>query len=154
MRACEHLQSGPSPLRVECVFDEQFGFTDCLASCRDCHASYLLEMLDWQGDLRLFRVSRPDPAHSARLLKDLERGSCDIRRAAAEAEQFRLANASGSLLLLMDMTGPRIEAVVEPEPGVRVPRASWRDLPCDGSWIRRVYRPPHTARTPVDQARS
>jgi hypothetical protein len=136
MSVCEHLRAGRYPLSIDCVFDDNLGFTDCLAHCRECQASYLLEMIDWRGNLRLFRLSRPDPGQSARLLRDLDRGSCDLERARAESDQFRLANAEVAALLLIDMSIPRIAALLPPEE--TMPRSCWRELPCDGSWLDRI----------------
>ena len=136
MPICEHLRSDSYPLIIDWVFDDAQGFTDCLAHCRVCHQSYLLEMLDWRRNLRLFRVSCTDPGQSERLMRDLEQGSCDLSRAAAESEQFRLANSKVVALLLLDTRTPRIIALVPAEDDI--PRHCWRDLPCDGRWIERV----------------
>lgn len=136
MALCEHLRVGAYPLIIDCVFDDSLGFTDCLAHCRECGTTYLLEMLDRQGPLRLFRASCPDPDHSARLLRDIERGSCDLSRMGAESELFRLINAHITDLLLLDTAIPRVIATVPAQ--MDLPRRSWRELPCDGAWISRV----------------
>jgi hypothetical protein len=132
---CPHLRSGTWPLRWTLVLDDQLGPADGLASCRECGAAYLLEMLDWRGSERLLRLAvlRADVAD--RLLHDLERGSCDAGRAAAELSHVRSLARTVPWLLLVDTSGPRIVALV-PAPADRtVPTAGWRELPCDGAWI-------------------
>jgi hypothetical protein len=86
---CDHLQPNGWPFEVELVIDEQMGFTDALVTCRTCGAPYLLEMLDWRGRQRLMRVSTVESSRVTPLLHNLGRGSCDLRRAAAEVRQLQ-----------------------------------------------------------------
>ncbi|HEX7037378.1 MAG TPA: hypothetical protein VF210_16525 [Pseudomonadales bacterium] len=132
---CEHVRVGRWPFQAELVLDEHLGITDALMRCRDCGRFYLLEMLDWRDRHRVMRVAPMDDAAAERLIRDLTRGSCDVNRAGAEVQYVRTATPFTRVLLLIDTTGPRIEAVGEPPGDRRIPGASWRELPCDGSWV-------------------
>ena len=137
---CEHIGAGGYPFRVDLVMDDHLGLTDGLVSCRHCQRPYLLEMLDWADNDRLYRISPLGDDHAQRLIRDLQRGSCDVQRAGAEVQHLKTASAFAPYLLLVDMGGPRIERVVPlpPEaalPGASLPSASWRELPCDGTWV-------------------
>jgi len=132
---CAHLRAGAWPLAIRLVLDDHLGPTDYLASCTGCGRTYLLEMLDWRDPLRLLRLAVLPADHAAGLIRDLERGSCDLGRAGAEIEHARSIAAVLPWLLLVDVRGPQIEAVVPAPPDRRVPGAGWRELPCDGSWV-------------------
>jgi hypothetical protein len=138
MSLCEHFRPGTYPFGVDLEIDGHLGFTEALVHCRHCRAPYLLELLDWQGGLRLFRVSEPAPEAAAALLKDLARGSCDLSRAGAEVQQFSLAARRLPELLLIEMSERSIVARYRVENPRLVPGTGWRDLPCDGSWIERI----------------
>lgn len=135
MRLCEHFQPGTYPLAVDLLIDEHLGMTEALVHCRECGAPFLLELLDWRGSERLFRVGAPDPTAAAALLKDLARGSCDISRASAEVQQFSLMATRLPVLLLLHMGEPAIVACHPLDDPDDVPGTGWRDLPCDGRWI-------------------
>ena len=139
---CSHLQDVGWPFRLDLVIDDEAGFTDALVSCRTCGMSYLLEMLDWLKNLRVMRIASVAPAAAAHLLRDLERGSCDPGRAAAETQQVRLSAQTLDLLLLIDASRQQLLAIAPVPTEPAVPTASWRALPCDGSWVRyaRSYR--------------
>ena len=132
---CDHVQPDTWPFEVELVIDEQVGFTDALVACRTCGAAYLLEMLDWRGRQRLMRICTVDSARVAGLLQNLGRGSCDLKRAGAEVQQLQTSATFAPWLLLIDATAMRIESVLHVPEGRRLPAASWRELPCDGSWL-------------------
>jgi len=132
---CEHLRPGTWPLSIRLVLDDHLGPTDFLADCAECGRTWLLEMLDWRDPLRLLRLAALPADHAARLIRDLERGSCDPARATAELQYVRSSAAPLPWLLLMDVGGPRIEALVPVPDDRRVPGAAWRELPCDGSWV-------------------
>jgi len=135
---CEHVEPGGWPFTVELVLDEQIGFTDALVTCRTCGAAYLLEMLDWRGRQRLMRVSTVESERTARLLHNLGRGSCDVRRAGAEVEALKSSSTFSPWLLLMDATATHLEALLPVPETLALPSASWRELPCDGGWLARV----------------
>lgn len=133
--SCAHLRPGTWPLHWDLVLDDQLGPTDGLASCRSCGTVYLLEMLDWRGAERLMRMAVLERALATRLLRDLDRGSCDAGRAAAELAHVRSLAVAVPQLLLVDTAIPAIVAAV-PTPADRpLPTESWRDLDCDGGWI-------------------
>ena len=133
--ACSHLRPGTWPLHWDLVLDDQLGPTDGLASCRACGTVYLLEMLDWRGSERLMRMAILERRLATGLLRDLDRGSCDAGRATAELDHVRSLARAVPGLLLIDTRTPEVVALV-PLPADRpVPTGSWRDLPCDGSWI-------------------
>ena len=133
---CDHVQPDGWPFEVELVIDEQMGFTDALVACRTCGSPYLLEMLDWRDRLRLMRVSTVESSRAAGLLHNLGRGSCDVGRAGAELQQLQTSTTFSPWLLLMDAGAMRITALVPVPEMPHLPAASWRALPCDGSWVR------------------
>ena len=132
---CEHVRPGQWPFQVELVLDEHLGPTDALMHCRHCGRAYLLEMLDWRASWRVMRIAAVDAAQAGRLVRDLTRGSCDIHRAGAEVQHLRTLAPFSRRLLLLDTGGPVIEALATLPADVRIPGASWRELPCDGRWV-------------------
>lgn len=139
MNVCQHLQPHQYPLVIDRVLDDHLGFTDALAHCHECGCTILLEMIDWRGSLRLFRMSVVDQIFAEELLRDLDRGSCDLARAGAQIAQFQQMHAKVTHLLLIDMSLPEIIGI-RPVGVERLPRSSWRELPCDG---RRIADFPH-----------
>ena len=132
---------GPCPWETELVIDDHLGPTDLLVGCRVCGRAYLLEMLDWEGSRRLFRVRAPSPGAVAALTRDLQRGSCDLSRAVEEVRHVSLTSDRLPVLLLFDTrTGEVVERIPLATPA-DVPGAGWRELPCDGEWIRRLASP-------------
>lgn len=140
MSPCEHITPGPVPYRVTLVLDDHLGPTEALVQCASCEQAYLLELLDWQGGRRLFRVAAPDEAATALLLRDLQRGSCDLNRAGEEVRQFTLVSERLPVLWLVDTNARVLEAVIETVELGRVPTSGWRELPCDGNWIDKAQR--------------
>ncbi|MFP6815998.1 MAG: hypothetical protein VB949_10080 [Pseudomonadales bacterium] len=132
---CAHLTTGTYPFQVDLVLDDHLGFTDAVVSCRHCRQAYLLEMLDWANHDRLFRICVLNGDHAQRLIRDLTRGSCDLQRAGAEVQQMKTANSFSAWLVLVDTVGPRISAVARLPAERDLPGTSWRELPCDGSWV-------------------
>ena len=132
---CEHVHPGEWPFQVELVLDEHLGPADALMRCRACGRFYLLEMLDLRGSARVMRVAPLQTAEAERLIRDLTRGSCDINRAGAEVQYMRMRAPLLPRLILMDTRGPALTAIADVPADVRVPGRSWRDLPCDGSWV-------------------
>ncbi|MCZ6642398.1 MAG: hypothetical protein O7F71_12540 [Gammaproteobacteria bacterium] len=136
---CQHLKVGTYPFQLQLTLDEHLGFTDALVTCRDCDKAYLLEMLDWRGAERLFRVSLPDPERATQLVRDLTRGSCDITRAGSEIHHMQTTLPDSMYLIIIDQnyspSGPAISGIA-PKPADRpLPSASWRELICDGEWL-------------------
>jgi len=104
---CSHVGDaapGSEPLTIVRVLDEVGGVADAIVRCATCKQAYLIELLDWSGPAKLtrtYRVSVVDESLLARFLKNLDRGSCDIKRAPAEKQSFesqtRLSNLSLTL---------------------------------------------------------
>lgn len=134
---CAHLVAGPCPWETELVIDDHLGPTECLVGCRVCGRPFLLEMLDWAGSRRLFRVRAPSPAAVAGLTRDLNRGSCDLGRAREEIRHVSLSSDRVPALLLYDTKTATLLARVTLGGAGEVPWAGWRELPCDGRWIER-----------------
>ena len=135
---CPHLIPGPYPFETALVLDDHLGPTDWLVRCASCDAAYLLEMLDWEGSRRLYRLRIPAQAAVAGLLRDLERGSCDINRARSQAHHFSLSSTRLDLLVLLDLRTGELIALLDAPADLEIPGAGWRELPCDGSWIQRL----------------
>lgn len=136
---CQHVKVGAYPFRLQLCLDEHLGLTDGLVTCRDCNKAYLLEMLDWRGDERLFRVSLPDAEGATQLVRDLTRGSCDISRAFAEIHHMQTSIPASRYLIIIDqnfsLSGPTIVGIA-PKPADRpLPTTSWRELDCNGQWL-------------------
>lgn len=140
MALCEHLTPGTVPYRVTLVLDDHLGPTEALVQCASCEQAYLIELLDWQGERRLFRVAAPDEAATALLLRDLQRGSCDINRAREEVRQFTLVSERLPVLWLVNTNERALEDVIETDALGEVPTSGWRALPCDGQWIDKAQR--------------
>lgn len=130
---CDHVEAGGWPFDTELVLDAQLQPTDLLVRCRECRRPYLLELLDQRGRDQVMRISVLQPAAVDRLLHNLQRGSCDPQRAGAEVHHLRTGSRFAPRLLLVDSSGPRITALVATTK--ILPGASWRELPCDGSWV-------------------
>jgi hypothetical protein len=132
---CAHLIAGAYPFQVDLVLDDHLGFTDAVVRCRHCQRAYLLEMLDWANHDRLFRICVLNGDHAQRLIRDLTRGSCDVQRAGAEVQQMKTVSPFSAWLILVDTVAPLISAVAPLPAGRDLPGASWRELPCDGTWV-------------------
>jgi hypothetical protein len=137
-KICPHLIPGPYPFDSALVLDDHLGPTDWLIRCRSCATAYLLEMLDWDGARRLYRMRVPEPQAVDRLLRDLDRGSCDLSRARDQAHHFSLTSTRLAQLALLDLAAGELIEVLEIPEGTAIPGASWRELPCDGSWVQRL----------------
>lgn len=132
---CAHIVPGAAPFAIELVLDEAGGPTDAVVRCRFCDQHWLMEMLDWRGRERLMRVSPLNTARVTTLLANLERGSCDSSRAAAEVASATAGVMALSCLLGLDARDLSITRLVAIPAGRAVPRAGWRLLPCDGRWF-------------------
>jgi len=141
---CAHVVPGPCPWETELVIDDHLGPTESLVGCRTCGRGYLLEMLDWRGDLRLFRVRAPAPAAVALLTRDLNRGSCDLNRAREEVRHVSLSSDRVPVLILYDTRSAAVVSRIPLDSPSDVPWAGWRELACDGTWIAR-YRKDRSA---------
>lgn len=132
---CEHAVAGEWPWHVRLVLDEHLGIADAVVACRHCGQRCLVELLDLEGPLRAMRVSVLAAAEADQVARDLERGSCDVNRARAEVQNLRARARLTRTLLGIDTTGPVLFARMPAPPGP-LPHAGWRELPCDGRWVR------------------
>ena len=135
---CDHMVPGPYPFESILVLDDHLGPTDWLVRCSTCGQPCLLEMLDWSGSRRLYRVRLPEEAAVAGLMRDLTRGSCDLSRAGEEARHVGLMSPRLNDLLLLDLGNRSLVSVLRPSPDCAIPGAGWRELDCDGDWIDRL----------------
>ncbi len=139
---CSHMVPGPYPFESVLVLDDHLGPTDWLVRCSRCGAPCLLEMLDMAGSLRLYRTRLPEAGAVQGLIRDLERGSCDIRRAGEQARHFSLSSRALDRLILLDPGKQTLVRLLSMDPELRIPGASWRELDCDGQWIRMLTATP------------
>jgi len=130
---CTHVANavpGSTPLTIVRVLDEVGGVTDAIVRCKDCAAAYLIELLDWSGPAKLtrtYRVSLVDEALLARFLKNLDRGSCDIRRAPAEKQSFESQTRLAPLTLTLRATDLSIISTERLSGEADMPMGGWRE---------------------------
>lgn len=115
------------------VLDEHMGPADVLLRCRRCARHFLFEMIDLHKTARVYRVAAVDGEHATKMVRTLTRGSCDIRRAGAEVHN--LQTNSTLLPMVVTMHNNRITHVNTLPDTRDIPKQSWRQLPCDGSWV-------------------
>lgn len=130
--ACKHLRLHPE-LEILWTLDAYLHATDAYAKCRHCDAHYLVEMIDLKGKDAAFRIARLPSDYVTKTVRSLQKGSCDINRARNEA--FALRSLSERLPVLLIMRDGQFAEAVSIEPDIQLPQASWRELPCDGSWL-------------------
>lgn len=138
MTLCSHMQRGPYPFATLLVLDDHLGPTESLVRCLSCGRAYLLEMLDWLNDERLFRVRAVDADTAQSLVRDLQRGSCDLTRAGEEARHVSLSSERLPALMLLNTRTRELTALLTGPETLAAPGTSWRGLPCDGAWIRKL----------------
>ena len=129
---CQHVCTGSANLTPRLVLDAHLWVTDALLQCDGCDRLYLVEMIDYAGQLAAFRLSNLPLAHAQQTLHNLDRGSCDIRRAGEE-----IASLAGFATLLPGLVLMHQGALrgYRSVPVAQIPRAHWRQLPCDGRWV-------------------
>ena len=111
---CEHLRpdAGARPFEIAHAWLFQDGPIDAIARCRTCGAQVLLRLVDWAppvGRVRVYAAAAVDPDAVSLYLRDVARGSCDVRRAGAELDAL-WASAAPSELLAYDVGGERVLA--------------------------------------------
>lgn len=131
---CEHAQPGAWPWATRLVLDAPLGIADAVVACGECAQHVLVELIDRRGKLKVQRVSLLSAAEAAGVTRDLQRGSCDLGRADAELAYLRSRAVLTDTLVCVDDAGPRIVARVRMA-RADIPRAPWRELPCDGQWV-------------------
>lgn len=130
---CRHIagaDNAPLPFETAIVLDDQSGITDAVVACSTCGQCVLIEMLDWGGERfseRVYRTSLVDPDAVAHYAHDRTRGSCDVRRAGAEAHAFTNLAQLTPWLIALDLANLRqIGAIRLPE-HTDIPLDSWRE---------------------------
>jgi len=129
---CEHLQHGR--LEICRVLDEWLGVAEAIASCSVCGRDYLLELLDIDGSRRAWRLTPLDPVAAKQLVHDLNSGSCDANRAAAEVYAVKAAQPPSPVVVVSEdgaLVGLRRVDTADAQPGTH-----WRELALDGRWLR------------------
>jgi hypothetical protein len=134
MTPCDHLKADSWPLAIEHTFSVLVVFADAIARCRRCDQTYLLELLDVRGPERLYRLSTSSGEATEELIRDLNRGSCDLQRAQAQFDEFSRQSIATGKLLWTDSKANRIKALITVD--APLPAASWQTLPCDGTWFQ------------------
>jgi hypothetical protein len=136
---CVHITTAanePYPFELDFVLDDQSGFTDAVVECRTCAQHVLLEMLEWSGkhyEERVYRTSLVPTDAVVRFRKNLARGSCDVKRAGAEAHAFTHLAELTPWLVALDL-GKRVMLGATRLPsGTDVPIVSWRELLAGGA---------------------
>jgi hypothetical protein len=130
---CSHLASaapGSAPFTLVRILDEVGGVADAIVRCSVCEQAYLVELLDWSGPAKLtrrYRVSLVDEALLARFLKNLDRGSCDIKRAPAEKQSFESQTRLSALTLTLRGDDLSVIGSERVPPDADIPTTSWRE---------------------------
>jgi hypothetical protein len=129
--ACAHPGKD---LQTLLVLDQQIYMTDAFVRCGACNTHMLVELVDMQNHLQVFRVLEVDEDAVQATLRSLNKGSCDINRARNE-------------VLAVSSTGRAVDKVLLAKNGqltgfvplaVQLPQGSWRELPCDGTIVQKV----------------
>ncbi|HEY8123706.1 MAG TPA: GNAT family N-acetyltransferase [Myxococcota bacterium] len=122
---CAHfarLAERDLPPEVAHAFLFQDGPIDAVVRCRDCGAHALLRLLDWAPadfSLRIFGLAALRAADSALFLRDLERGSCQVARAATELAALVAAAGPTGRIVAIDFARERVVASAPAPRGMR-----------------------------------
>jgi hypothetical protein len=136
---CAHLTRAtnePYPFELVEVLDDQSGVTDAIVECRTCGQNVLLEMLEWNGkhyEERVYRTSLVPADAVAQFRKNRARGSCDVKRAGAEAHAFTHLAELTPWLVALDLGKREVIGATRLPDGTDVPIASWRELLAGGA---------------------
>ena len=132
-RACRHLEAalpGAYPFRIDTVLDEQGGITDAIVRCTDCGQAFLIELIDWSGEIRerrRYRTSRIDDAVIERFKHNRGRGSCDVNRSAAEWFAVQSQAQLTDLALTLDTRRGELVSAERLAADTDVPMGHWRE---------------------------
>lgn len=139
---CSHLTSQPD-LEVLFVTDTYLSIAQAFTRCTACLQHYQIELVDLTTSIRAFRISTLPSQVVAATVQSLQKGSCDVDRAGAE---LSFVSQSAELLPGVMLRQEHSEDAgdnktvrwlyTELAPGMQVPRADWRSLACDGSFIK------------------
>ena len=134
-KACNH----PQTFEVLKVLDAHLTWTDALLECTVCAQYYLAELIDLDNHCRVYRLATLASDATVATLNSLAKGSCDLQRAAQEIAY--LASLGESIERVLLITGDHALSLIKPPAHLEIPRLSWRDLPCDGNWLRELGNP-------------
>ena len=132
-RVCEHVaaaQRGAQPFTTVLVMDEVGGVADAIVRCKVCARPYLIELLDWSGASRVqrrYRTSVVDEAILKKYLHNLERGSCDVKRAPAERQSFESRTKLAPTIVELDAKDMSVIGVDAVAADADIPVSSWRE---------------------------
>ena len=129
---CPHLQGGR--LETLLLLDAWLGIAEAVTRCPLCGQCSLLELLDIDGNRRAWRLTPLDTGQAAGLVRDVNRGSCDVHRAGNQLHALRASHALPAQVVISEdgsLTGLRLGHGAGP-----LPSTSWRELPLDGQWLR------------------
>ena len=130
---CEHVvhvRAGAQPFTTVLVLDEVGGVADAIVRCNVCGRPYLLELLDWSGTARAqrrYRTSIVDETILTKYLHNLERGSCDVKRAPAERQSFESHARLSRTIVELDAKDLRAIGVETVALETDIPMSSWRE---------------------------
>jgi hypothetical protein len=130
---CSHVADaarGARPFTTVIVMDEVCGMADAVLRCTQCNAPYLLELLDWSGAARIerrYRTSIVDEAILAKYLHNVERGSCDVKRAPAERASFESRAKLSRTIVALDSRDLSVLGVETVAADADIPMGSWRE---------------------------
>ena len=121
------------------VLDSHLYLTDGFVRCRKSDRHFLVEAFDLKANTTLYRVSHLSAESVAKTIRSLTQGSCDINR--AKNEVFSIANTSEALACVLVAEQGAFTKGIAIADRETLPTQSWRDLPCDGSWFKRLDVP-------------
>jgi hypothetical protein len=130
---CEHVahvRAGAQPFSTVLVLDDVGGVADAIVRCQVCARPYLLELLDWSGPARAqrrYRTSVVDEAILKKYLHNLERGSCDVKRAPAERASFESRAKLSRTIVELDAKDLHALSVETVAADADIPMSSWRE---------------------------
>ena len=130
---CEHVAAatrGAQPFSTVLVMDEVGGVADAIVRCKVCSRPYLIELLDWSGPARVerrYRTSVVDEGILKKYLHNLERGSCDVKRAPAERQSFESRTKLSRTIVALDAKDLRVLGVESAAADADIPVSSWRE---------------------------
>ncbi|MEM7221061.1 MAG: hypothetical protein AAF515_22060 [Pseudomonadota bacterium] len=135
---CEHLESASAltPCRPALVLQWMHGPICVATLCRECDRAALYQLLDWDRSARrrVFALAPIAADIITGYQRDLERGSCDPQRLAAQ---------TGALLTQADARALDIAIDVRSEAVLARRRADDPRMPA-GDWAERLPHPQET----------
>ncbi|HEU4427143.1 MAG TPA: hypothetical protein VFT98_00180 [Myxococcota bacterium] len=122
---CAHLsglRAGDAAPPVAHALLWQDGAIDAVVRCARCGAHALLRLLDWAPPRfvqRIYSLAALRAEDSALLLRNLERGSCQVARAGAELDAFVAAAGPSERLIALGVAQGRVVASAPLPAGAR-----------------------------------